>query len=163
MDTVFIIISGVTVFLFGEIIVRFFLGPLHRFKEVKGEISAILLFHANRYGQTYQKLNSVLDEEHADERITAARIEDAKNWNDHLSKASDETRAVAAKLISVCEGIPFYEQLSIVRLVPEKSSIMKSKKHLIGLSNSFSPDQFEYSAESSGRICQLLNIQFRDE
>jgi hypothetical protein len=60
MDTTNIIISGVAVFLIGEVIVRFFLAPLHKFKEIKGEIASILLFHANNYGQQYAKLKEIL-------------------------------------------------------------------------------------------------------
>ena len=60
METINIIISGVAVFIIGEIIVRFFLGPLHRFKEIKGEIASILLFHANNYDQEYAKLDDIL-------------------------------------------------------------------------------------------------------
>jgi hypothetical protein len=163
METVSVIISGVTVFLIGEIIVRFFLGPLHKFKEIKGEIASILLFHANNYGQQYAKLDEILGNEGGDKKVVAERIASAKQWNSDLSKASDETRAVAAKLISVAEGIPFFKMLSFIRVVPPKSSILKSKKHLIGLSNSFTPNQSDACAKRSEEICKLLLIEFIDE
>jgi len=163
MDTTNIIISGVAVFLIGEIIVRFFLGPLHRFKEIKGEIASILLFHANNYGQQYAKLEEILGTEGGDERVINERIASAKRWNDDLSKASDETRSVAAKLISVAEGIPFYKALAFIKVVPDKKSILEAKKHLIGLSNSFAPNQFDSCAKRSEKICNLLKIEFIDE
>jgi len=163
MEIISIIISGVAVFIIGEIIVRFFLGPLHRLKEIKGEIASVLLFHANNYGQEYAKLDDILGNEGGDEKIMNERIESAKKWNDDLSKASDETRSAAAKLISVCEGIPFYNQLSTLKIVPPKSAIITSKKHLIGLSNSFSPNQFEAIATKSENICELLQIEFMNE
>lgn len=163
MDTVKIIISGVAVFLIGEVIVRFFLGPLHKLKEIKGEIASILLFHANNYGQQYANLDEIIGSEGGEERVMNEKIASAKRWNDDLSRASDETRAAAAKLISVAEGIPFYWLLSCLRIVPPKGSILKAKKNLIGLSNSFAPNQFEACAQRSDEICKLLKIQFIDE
>lgn len=158
-----IILSGITVFLLGEIIVRFFLGPLHKLKEVKGEIASTLLFHANNYGQQYQKLDQALAEAGLDDRIINERIESAKMWNSDLSKASDETRHMAAKLISAAESIPFYDLLSCCRVVPHKLAILQAKGYLIGLSNSFAPNQFDTCAANSVKICQILGIQFVEE
>jgi len=163
METSSVIISGVTVFLLGEVFVRFFLGPLHKLKEIKGEIASILLFYANNYGQQYQKIAPILEEEGADERIIDERVAGAKKWNDDLSRASDETRAAAAKLIAVAEGIPFYKILAMIKIVPSKKSILGAKSNLIGLSNSFAPNQFEICAYRSKKICEQLNIEFVDE
>ena len=163
MDTLNVIISGISVFILGEIFVRFFLTPLHKFKEIKGEIASTLLFHANNYGQQYQNLTDILGTEGGDERVINERIESAKMWNTDLSKASDETRAVAAKLISVAEGIPFYSLLAFVKVVPQKASIVKSRKNLIALSNSFSENQSMPSAERSDEICKILKIEFTKE
>ena len=163
MDTVNVIISGVAVFLTGEIIVRFFLGPIHKFKEVKGEIASTLLFHANNYGQQYVKLQEVLESEGGDEKVMEERISSVKQWNNDLSKASDETRQVAAKLISVSEGIPFFGQLAYLKIIPDKSSVIEARRHLIGLSNSFSPTTAVKSAERADKICKLLKIEFMDE
>jgi hypothetical protein len=158
-----VILSGVTVFLIGQVLVRFFLGPLHRLKEVKGEIASTLLFHANNYGQQYQKLDQPTGDTDADARTINERIESAKMWNNDLSKASDETRSMAAKLVSAAESIPFYGLLTRCRVVPPKSSILQAKAHLIGLSNSFAPNQFDVCAKNSIKICQLLGIKFVEE
>lgn len=167
METSSIIISGVAVFIIGEIFVRFFLGPLHKLKEIKGEIASILLFHANNYGQQYQKIAKALergpDEKHLDEREIDARVDGTKRWNDDLSKAADETRAVAAKLVCVAEGIPFFQFLSRLGLVPSQTAIIEAKSHLIGLSNSFAPDQFNACAARKKKIRTLLNIRFMED
>lgn len=157
-----IILSGVAVFLVGEILVRFFLGPLHGFKEVKGEIASTLLFHANNYGQHYVSLLDAISEPDLDERTIHERIESAKMWNNDLSKASDETRLMASKLISAAEGIPFYKFLSNTGAVPSKGEILKAKENLIWLSNSFRPNQnqFEDCRSKSAEICRLLSIHF---
>ncbi len=160
MDTLNVIISGVAVFILGEIFVHFFLAPIHKFKEIKGEIASILLFHANNYGKEYKNLADILGTEGGDERVINERIESDKMWNDDLSKASDETRAVAAKLISVAEGIPFYNFISLIKVVPPKEKIITARKHLIALSNSFSADQAIRSAGCSDDICNILNIEF---
>ena len=161
MDTLNVIVSGVAVFIVGEIFVRFFLTPIHKLKEVKGEIASILLFHANNYGHAYKNLDSAFEVIHDHEDIIIEeRIKSIKKWNDDLSKASDETRAVAAKLISSAEGIPFYFIVSLLQMIPSKNSILSSKKDLIGLSNSFSEGQAVNAAERSDNICKLLNIQF---
>jgi len=163
MDNLNVIISGISVFILGEIFVRFFLAPLHKFKEIKGEIASILLFHANNYGQEYQNIQNILGTEGGDERAFNERIESAKMWNNELSKASDETRAVTAKLISVAEGIPFYGFFSQIKVVPSKENIIKAKKHLIALSNSFSANQQLTSADRSTSICKILKIEFMNE
>ena len=163
MDTFYVIISGVAVFIVGEVIVRFFLAPIHKFKEIKGEIASTLLFHANNYGQEYVDLDTLLGTEGEEERVINERIKSAKKWNDDLTKASDETRATAAKLISVAEGIPFYTLIALVKVVPSKKNVITAKKHLIGLSNSFAPNQTVSSAERADRICNILNIEFMSE
>jgi len=158
-----VILSGVLVFLVGEIIVRFLLGPLHRLKEVKGEIASTLLFHANNYGRLYQNLDHAIADPGEEQRAINERIESAKMWNSDLSKASDETRSMAAKLISAAESVPFYGLLSRCKAVPPKNSILQAKRHLIELSNSFAPGQFEACVESSKNIYKLLGIQFFEE
>ncbi len=163
MDTLSVIISGVAVFIIGEIFIRFFLAPIHKFKEIKGEIASVLLFHANNYGKEYKNLADILGTTGGDERVINERIESDKMWNNDLSKASDETRAVAAKLISVAEGIPFYNLISLIRVVPSKENIIKARKQLIALSNSFSTDQAVPSADRSDDICNILNIEFMNE
>ena len=163
METLNIIISGVAVFILGEIFVRFFLGPIHKFKETKGEIASVLLFHANNYGHEYKNITDIIGSEGGDEKAFNERIESAKMWNNDLSKASDETRAVAAKLVSVAEGIPFYKILSLIRVVPTKNNVIKAKKNLIALSNSFSANQSVVSAERSDETCKILKIGFMNE
>lgn len=158
-----VILSGVIVFLAGEIIVRFFLAPLHRLKEVKGEIASTLLFHANNYGQEYKPLEPILNDPSSDQRTIDERVELAKTWNSDLSKASDETRSMAAKLISAAESIPAYDLLSSCKVVPPKKSILQAKTDLIGLSNSFSPNEVAASATKSKAICRLLDINFVEE
>jgi|GEM_PF-2754834 len=163
MDTLNVIISGVAVFILGEIVVRFFLTPIHKFKEIKGEIASVLLFHANNYGQVYKNLDDILCTEGGDDRVINERIESAKMWNNDLSKASDETRAVVAKLIAVAEGIPFYPLIAFIKVVPSKENIKIAKKQLIALSNSFSAGQAAPSAERSDEICKILNIEFMND
>jgi len=163
MDTFNVVISGVTVFILGEIFVRFFLTPLHKFKELKGEIASILLFHANNYGNEYKNIDDAIGSAGGEERVIKERIESLKMWNSDLSKASDETRAVAAKLIAVAEGIPFYKLLAKINIVPSKEDIMSAKRNLIGLSNSFSANQQTASAERSDEICKVLKIEFMNE
>ena len=110
MDTFDVILSGIAVFIAGEIFVKFFLVPMHSFKQVKGEIAGILLFHANNYGLGYKAISLAYEEQvpNEDARMLEERINSIKRWNDDLSKAADDTRAIACKLIEKAEGIPFY-------------------------------------------------------
>ena len=62
METMNVILSGVAVFILGEIFLRFFLSPIHKLKEVKGEIASILLFHANNYGREYKNINEAFED-----------------------------------------------------------------------------------------------------
>lgn len=164
MNTFNVILSGVAVFILGEIFVRFFLTPIHKLKEVKGEIASILLFHADNYGQAYLDLEAALGSKGEDRRVIEERIGSTRRWNNDLSKASDATRAIAAKLISAAEGIPFYNLVSTIKMIPPKVNILRAKKHLIRLSNSFDGGQaIINSAEYSDNVCKLLNIEFMND
>ena len=96
MDTLNVIISGVAVFILGEIIVRFFLTPIHKFKEIKGEIASVLLFHANNYGQVYKNLDGILGTEGRDDRVIKERIE---YFKDLLTKRLEKLLAEAGKTV----------------------------------------------------------------
>lgn len=164
MEIITIVISGVLVFIVGEIFVRFLLGPIHRLKETKGEIARVLLFHANNYGNKYVNIHpDFSNDENIDERVLEERISSMKKWNDDLSKAADDTRDIAAKLIENAEAVPCYKIIAFMRLIPSKKNIIDAKAQLIGLSNSFTGDQQKVSSQRTIKICKLLNIQFGED
>ena len=164
MEVFFVIISGVAVFIIGEIFVRFFLAPIHKLKEIKGEIASTLLFYANNYGNEYRNLEAAFnDAEEIEEIVIKERIESLKRWNNDLMKASDETRLIAGRLISAAEGIPFYAIVSRTKVIPAKKDILSARKNLIALSNSFPGSRAVESSERSESVCKLLNIEFMNE
>jgi hypothetical protein len=163
MDTMNVIISGVLVFIIGEIIVRFFLNPLYKFKEIKGEIASTLLFHANNYGREIIRIDFKVNLQPESELQENEKIKSPEKINDELKQARKETRSVAAKLISSAESIPFYKIMAGMKIVPTKKNISSSKSNLIWLSNSFIGGKEVESIERSKNICSLLSIEFMEE
>ena len=160
MTYIFAVVVGLSIFIAGQIFVRFILDPIHNLKIIKGEIASTLIFNANRYGLAYQKTNLALDEPNLDKELIDAKIAGINKWNDELNEASDITHALAGKLIECAEAIPFYESASYLKLVPPKSNIIEAKSQLIGLSNSFSGVLQHQSGKRSKKICDLLSIVF---
>lgn len=155
-----IIITGVLVFTLGQILVRFFLEPLHEFKKTLAEIHQVLLFHANNYGQEYKFFDDYILDKTIPEFQRNERIQSHKNWNEHLNKAQDETRSAAAKLIGAAGAIPFYSIFAKLKLTPTEAEILEAKHKLIGLSNSFPGANPLHTAKKSDELAKILKLKF---
>lgn len=130
------IISGVTVFVIGQIILKLFVEPWQIQRECIAKISNNLLLYANVYGT----INSTNSEE--------------------TKIISIEIRKLAAELIASCNRIPFYEQITKTKIFPSLEIILKVQKNLIGLSNSLNSGDSNRNQEKAKEIKNLLNIKF---
>jgi len=108
------VISGVLVYIIGEIIHEVWLEPLRQYKEIKSEVSYSLTYYANLY-------SNVIDL--ADKHKKAIKT---------YSQASDQLRVLAAKLRGFIETLSWFKPL-----IPSRETLYSASKELIGLSNSF--------------------------
>lgn len=95
--TVFItIISGVAVFVLGQIVLKIFIEPWQEYLQFKGKLSASLTYYANVYSNPGCGKPDLNDE---------ARI---------------ETRKLASDLDSIINKVVFYDFYSCIKLFPER-------------------------------------------
>lgn len=128
------IISGVAVFVLGQIIVKLFIEPWQKQRECIARIDHHLTFYANVYsnpGVGNEDLNY---------------------------EASKETRIIAAELVESCHRIPFYDFLSGNAIFPSKDTIRQVQGNLIGLSNSTYSGDPSVSDTRSNKIRSLLRL-----
>lgn len=111
------VVSGVLVYIIGEILQTVWLAPLQRFKSIKHDVSVALTYYARVY-------TNVIDWVNADE-----------NQRQVYSEVSDKLRGLA------CEVKGFIETLSWFKIgIPSKKYLNEAYELLMLLSNSlFSP------------------------
>lgn len=112
LTSVITITGGVFIFCFGQIILKFFIEPIHDLDQCRGKICDILIFYRNIY----------LNPNSASE--------------DKLEEISKKLRSLAVMLLakkSMIRGYNFFEKINIV---VTHENILIAHKNLIGLSNS---------------------------
>ncbi|MHA1279697.1 MAG: hypothetical protein ACTSQ8_21040 [Candidatus Helarchaeota archaeon] len=134
MTVFFTIISGVVVFVLGQIALKLFVEPWQRQRDCVAQIAHVLMYYANVYS------NPGLGTE------------------ERNSEASVETRRVASELIASCYRIPFYRIVSRSPLFPSMDEVNDARKHLIGLSNSTHDGEPLKNGARVNKIRQMLKI-----
>lgn len=137
MDTnLFItIIVAVSIFVSGQVIIKFIIDPIHDFRKLLGEIKHELIFHAQA-------------------------IQTPVGTREKEDEASLVLRKLSCHLLSKTFSIPFYRQLSSVvpKFLPPKENINDASKWLIGLSNSVHTKDRSDNYKKVARIEKMLKI-----
>ncbi len=134
------VISGVLVFVLGQILVRFVIEPVKELKEVLGEIQFVLIYHEQAI---YTPSGNRAEEDAAQKVI----------------------RDLASKLRAKAEVIPRYSFFSRIfnGFLPPKKNIMDASRQLIGLSNSVKKeDRSEINHNRVEKINKLLHFESMD-
>ena len=125
---------AVAIFVIGQIIVKFFIEPIHEQSELFGEITFSLVFYAPH--------------------LSAGPI----FKTEYLEEASMVLRQQASQLYTNTNAIPWYPIWRFLRLVPDRANVVRVSHNLIGLSNSlYDPDPLVV-AQRTQEIVDLLNI-----
>lgn len=112
------VISGVLIFVLGQIIQTFILKPIHDLKIVLGEISHKVKFHSNV--------------------ITNSGIKEQMiNWS------ARDMRDLSCQLESKYLAIPFCDFFGAINLIPKKKDIREAVRNLILLSNASGKKGYE--------------------
>jgi len=114
MEIFITIMSGVFVFVVGQIMLKIFIEPIQELKKVQRQLIEDFTFYANIY------YNAGIS---------------TPEFRQKVDEVSDILRKNATKLISIVAIIPFYSFFEFLHLVPETNNISKIKGNLIGISN----------------------------
>ncbi len=107
------VLSGVLVYIFGEILQTIWLSPLQKFKSIKHDVAVTLTFYSRIY-------NNPIDFAHA-----------TLSTREEYSEVSDKIRNLS------CELKGYIETLSWIKIgIPAKKDLLEASKLLMGLSNS---------------------------
>jgi hypothetical protein len=105
------VLSGVTVFVAGQIFIKFVIDPINDFYKLTGEIGHSLIYYANVYSNT--KLAKPEAVEEADRLF----------------------RRQSSDLFARAYAIPLLSVWATVHLLPPRRDLMKAADNLIGLAN----------------------------
>lgn len=130
----FTIITGVLVFILGQIFLEFVLRPIQEYKKLKGKVAKYLVLYASCYSNPQF-------------------VEDG-NSEKH-DKAGEELRELASEVLAFSETTPNY--LITLILIPKKEKLKIASENLIGLSNSL------YESKSSIRYTRLFAGDYREK
>lgn len=134
MQILLTILSGTSVFIFGQIILISFIKPINDFKIVLGEISHKVKFHSNV--------------------ITNSGIkEELIKWS------SGDMRDLSCQLESKYLIIPWSTLFSSLKIIPNRTNIREAASHLIRLANASGQQGYEdKNGETINKLKKLLKI-----
>ena len=140
MSGIFItVISGVLVFVLGQIVNEYYIKPIHNYKELRAKISYSLILYANLYA------NPVL--------FNSNNL----NKNAESDHASMELRRLAAEIAAMIELKPM-----LCPFIANKDTLFEVSRNLIGLSNGFYCTDSNMARDNEKRrneICDLIGIR----
>ncbi|WNR43667.1 hypothetical protein [Paenibacillus roseipurpureus] len=145
------VVSGVIVFFFSQILLKYIIEPISDFRKIRSQISVQLIYYANIYSNLFK-----YNEENKNNEKLVVRLDEVSNT----------FRKLASELIGISNIIPFYSLFSIMRLIPSRKNIQSASSNLIGLSNSIwtnginnEDNNMKYNRERKNEIVKLLRIK----
>lgn len=109
-DFVLTILGGVSIFVLGQIVIKFIVEPLYEQSKAIGQIVDSLIYYIDaKKGEKFKKINS--------------------------TEAPIVLRQRASALMEKTYAIPIYELWEYFGIVPERKSIVEALQELIVLSN----------------------------
>ena len=105
------VLSGVAVFVAGQILVKFLIEPISEFYKLTGEIAHSLIYFADVYNNTKHAKPEAAEEAH---RVF---------------------RRQSSDLFARIHAIPLFSLWATIHLLPLRRDVMRATDNLIGLSN----------------------------
>jgi hypothetical protein len=125
------IIGGVLIYVFGQIVIRFFVDPYQHYRQIVAEIADALVYYGNISGGSNRQ---------------------------RQDEASNAFRQKASLLRVKAYGIPYYNKFAKWRWVPPWSSIMEASSALIDLSNEVYKHDHEAIGQRRDAIIRNLKL-----
>lgn len=132
------VLSGVTVYVAGQIFVKFVIDPIQEFRKLTGEIGHSLIYYANVYSNT-------------------RFCEEAT-----LLEAHNLFRRQSCELFAKTHVIPLYGVWATLRLLPSRTDIIEAGSNLIGLANGVL-DKTDTACERNNKRRKTLEHRLRLE
>jgi hypothetical protein len=133
------VLIGVTVYVFGQIIVKFFIEPLDELSRMKGRVLDSLVYYSNVY-------------------TNPAQASDPKELTDLRKKGYDDLRQKASLLMPKIALVRMYRVASFFRIVPKKANLQKVHSNLILLSNACTSKDPNISSEASKASDEIVKL-----
>ena len=154
--------GGVTVFVLGQVLVKFLIDPIHEQKKLIGEIAATIIFYSNvgagMEQYYYDKIKAIADSDESQKAIVVDRYKEI--LKSHWGKADEAAvtlRRQATELLAKTHAIPLYGFWSFFRRVPKVEDVLTASSALIGMSNSTHRDSA--LDERINEIITLLDLK----
>ena len=140
--TVFLtILSGVSVYVLGQVIIAFVIEPIKEQRSTIGKIADALIFFANRY------TNTGLEVPQPDKR------------REELEEVRILLRSLASELVVRTQSIPGYDVLSKMRIVRKINQIQSASGGLFFISNNlFTKGEGINNHKESEKVASALGI-----
>lgn len=106
------ILGGITIFVIGQIVEKFFLSPLEAFRRTLGEIAFNMIYFANIYTNP------------------------GPGDRDTRIEASRKLRTLASQLVADSYAVNCFWFFVLFRFIPSRKKVNEASDKLIGLSNS---------------------------
>ncbi len=135
LTSVLTIIGGVTIFVLGQVFLKFFIEPIHQLLAHIGKIADLLVYHSDVFLSTYEL-----------------------NTPDQARSASQDLRKAGGELLAKNHIIHWHKLWSILRILPKKDDIFHAHIELIGLSNGVLKSDPTRNTKRLGLIKQYLRL-----
>lgn len=131
------VVSGVIVYIIGEVLQTIWLSPLQKYKDIKHDVAVTLTYYARDY-------SNVVD------------VKDNNNCRfDVINEVSDKLRMAS------CELTGYIETLSWMKIgIPPKDDLKEAAEYLMGLSNSLTTP---YGCPEQAFDCNRANHDTADK
>lgn len=143
MEVLYTVVSGVAVYVLGELFNEYYLKPVQKYKELKAKIAYELVLYSCYYSNPINEVKSV------------------STSNPQWDNASEELRKLAAETLAFAQIIPKIN--CVLRCIPAKNKFIEVEKNLIGLSNSLYNAHATTNHELEKEIYQALNIKLQEK
>lgn len=152
-------VSGVVIFVIGQIIQKWFIEPIQEQRKIVGEIVYALAFYANLFN--YNNLSRGL----AKQRYQAEKVEEreAQIWDEafamvkgKMAEGSEKLRGLSSQIHQSIQLIPCYLILEKLGIVYKRRKLYAIAIKLIEWANS--PEK-ETTIECQNGIIHLLNVK----
>ncbi|WP_126454824.1 hypothetical protein [Sulfuriflexus mobilis] len=142
MEIFLTILSGVAIFVIGQVFLKLVIEPVHRFRSTISDISYALVYYADIYSNP------------------------GVTGEDRETETKQKLRTLSSDLNAATYLIPKYDLVRHLFGLPHRDNIVKAVGLLIGLSNSLRASKFDRGTDNFNRyqqICINLNIYLPKE
>ena len=138
------IISGVLIFIIGQVLLKLIIEPIHELNQVRGDIADSLIYYANIYMNLPLAFTDLSEAKKRDE-------------------AQKTFREESSRLCSKAHFISKFKIWELLGIVPKLQNMMDAAEELIRLSNSIHGGEANFNNISREKISSLLDIKLKLE